>query len=85
MKADAAARVRKQAIENARADAEQAAAMVGKTVGDAVSIGGPAPSGWSYTLRLMGRLTDLPTEYTGMNPDAITVSHTVSVTFELKE
>lgn len=78
-------RVRKAAMDDARTEAEKSAALAGKKVGGVVSIGCSGPEHWNFPMRVMGMQTDFPTEDIGTNPDEITLSHSVAVTYELKD
>jgi uncharacterized protein YggE len=78
-------RVRKSAMDDARAEAEKSAELAGKTVGDVVTIGCSGSPHFNYPMRVMGRRTDFPTEHIGTDPKEISVSHAVSVSFELKD
>lgn len=78
-------RVRRSAMEDAKAEAKDLADLAGKTVGDVVTIGCSGSSHFSFPVRVMGRTADYPTEHVGTNPEAITLSHRFSVTFELKD
>ena len=78
-------RVRRSAMENAKAEAKKLASLAGKTVGDVATIGSPVTSRFGLPMRVMGRTTDFPTEYVGTNPEEITISNTVMVTFELND
>lgn len=78
-------RVRKQAMADARSEADKSATLAGKTVGDVVTIGCSGSSHWGMPMRVMGMQADFPTEHIGTNPEEITISHTVAVTYELKE
>jgi len=70
--------LRKAAIADARAEAEKVVKLVGKTVGDVVRISADSPDS-------LGTDTDLPTKFVDTNPDQITMSYTVSVSYELKD
>ena len=70
--------LRKAAIEDARTEAEKVAKLVGKAVGDVVRISADSPDS-------LGEDTDLPTKFVDTNPDRITMSYQVSVSYELKE
>jgi uncharacterized protein YggE len=83
--ADVVERVRKAAMADAKADAEKSAKLAGKKVGDVVSIGCSGPMHWGMPMRVMGMQAQFPTEHIGTNPEEITISHSVSVTFDLKE
>lgn len=81
---EAVDRVRKAAIGNAKAEAEKLAILADKKVGDIVSIGVSGPSNWDMPMRVMGMPAQFPAKYIGANPNEITISCSVSVTFELK-
>jgi len=66
------------AIADARAEAEKVVKLIGKTVGDVVRISADSPNS-------LGEDTDLPTKFVDTNPDQITMSYTVSVSYELKD
>jgi len=83
--ADVVERVRKAAMTDAKADAEKLAKLAGKKVGDIVSIGCSGSTRWDMPMRVMGMQAQFPTEHIGTDPDEITISHTVSVTFGLKD
>ena len=70
--------LRKAAIEDARAEAEKVVKLVGKEVGDVVRISTDSPDS-------LGEDTDLPTKFVDTNPDWITMSYAVSVSYELKD
>ena len=78
-------RVKRSAMEDARVEAKELAGLTGKKVGDVVTIGCAGPSHFRYPVRIMGRRADFPTEHVGTNPGEVTISHIVSVTFELKD
>lgn len=82
---EAVERVRKTAMADAKAEAEKVAILAGKKVGDVVSIGCSGSTLRAMPMRVMGMQSQFPTEYIGINPDEITIAHTVSVTFDLKE
>jgi uncharacterized protein YggE len=83
--AEVVERVQKAAMADARAEAEKSASLAGKKVGDVVSIGCSGSTHWAIPMRVMGMQSQFPTEHIGTNPDEITLSHTVSVTFDLQE
>lgn len=76
---------REAAMADAKQRAQKLAALAGKKIGDVVNIGcsGSYPEG--FPIRVMGREADFPTEHLATNPNEITISHTISVTFELKK
>ncbi len=78
-------RARQAAMNDAKAEAKKLAALAGKSVGDVVTIGCSGSSRFNFPMRVMGRTPDFPTEHVGTNPEEITISHSVSVTFELKD
>lgn len=78
-------RVRKSAMDDARSEAKKSATLTNKTVGDVVSIGCSGSSHFNFPMRVMGRKANFPTEHIGTNPKEITISHAVSVSFELKD
>lgn len=78
-------RVRKSAMDNAKSEADKSAALAGKKAGGVVTIGCSGSTHWNIPMRVMGMKTDYPTEHIGTNPTEITISYTVSVTYELKE
>jgi uncharacterized protein YggE len=78
-------RIRKAALNNAKAEAEKTARLAGKKVGDVVSIGYLGITPRAIPMRVMGMQSQFPTEYIGTNQNEITISHSISVTFELKE
>lgn len=83
--AEVVERVRKAAMADAKAGAEKSAALAGKKVGEVVNIGCSGPAHWVMPMRVMGVQSQFPTEHIGTNPDEITISHSVSVTFDLKD
>lgn len=80
-------RVTRSAMDNARVEAQRLASLAGKNAGDVVRIDCSASARFPFRfpIRIMGSSADLPTEHVGLNPEGITISHTVSVTFELKD
>ncbi|MDA3798206.1 MAG: SIMPL domain-containing protein [Kiritimatiellae bacterium] len=78
-------RVRKSAMANAKAEAKKSASYAEKSVGKVVKIGCSGSSNFNFPMRFMGQQADFPTEYIGSNSEEITISHAVSVTFELKD
>ena len=79
-------RARRSAMNDARAEAKKSAILAGKSVGDVITIGCTGSSScWNFPMRVMGRKVDFPTEHVGTNPEKITISHAVSVTFEMKD
>jgi len=78
-------RVRQSAMSNAKAEAKKSASLAGRSIGKVVKIGCSGSSRFNYPMRVMGRKADFPTETLGTNPDEITISHAISVTFELKD
>ncbi len=70
--------LRTAAIADARAEAEKVVKLVGKTLGDVVRISADSPDS-------LGTDTDLPTKFVDTNPDQITISYKVSVSYELKD
>jgi len=78
-------RVRKLAMDDAKTEARKLAQLTGKSVGNVVTIGCLGNSSFNFPMRVMGRLAQYPAEHIGTNPEEITISHTVSVTFELKD
>jgi len=82
---DVLERVRKSAMDHAKAEADQSAALAGKKAGGVVTIGCSGATPWNFPRRVMGMQTDFPTEHIGTNPEEITISQTLSVTYELLE
>ena len=78
-------RLRTAAMDDARAEAAKSAKLADKKVGDVVTIGCSGSTPWVNPVRVMGIQADFPTEHIGTNPAEITISHNVSVTYELKE
>ena len=78
-------RVRKSAMDDARSEAKKSATLANKTVGDVVTIGCSGSSHFNFPMRVMGRTANFPTEHIGTNPKEITISHVVSVSFEMKD
>jgi uncharacterized protein YggE len=78
-------RVRKAAMLDARKEADKTAKLADKTVGDVVSIGCSGSSHFNFPMRVMGRQADFPAEHIGTNAKEITISHAMSVSFELKD
>ncbi len=78
-------RVRKSAMANAKSEAQKSASLAEKSVGKVVKIGCSGSSHFNFPMRVMGQKADFPTEHLGTNPEEITISHAVSVTFELKD
>lgn len=78
-------RVRKSAMDDAKSEADKSAKLAGKKVGDVVIIGCSGSTYCGMPMRVMGMQADFPTEHIGTNPEEITISHTVAVTYELKE
>lgn len=74
---------KKKAVEMAKDKAKQTAALLGKTVGDVISIGCSGNSSFS-PIRIDGHETDFPGEYVSVNPNKISISQCVPITFELK-
>jgi uncharacterized protein len=74
---------KKKAVEDAKDKAKQTAVLLGKTVGDVVSIGCGGSSSFS-SIRINGQETDFPGEYVSVNPNKITISQCIPITFELK-
>jgi uncharacterized protein YggE len=77
--------VRQSAMDDAKVKAKQLADLAGKKVGGVVTVGSSGSSSFGSSVRIMGRTADFPTEYVGANSEAISISQTVSVTFELKD
>ncbi len=78
-------RVRKAAMDDAKSQADKAAALAGKKAGGVLTIGCSGSTHWNIPMRVMGMKTDYPTEHIGTSPTEITLSHAVSVTYELKD
>ncbi|MEK6754611.1 MAG: SIMPL domain-containing protein [Bacteroidota bacterium] len=78
-------RMRKAAMDDAKSEADKSATLAGKKAGGVVTIGCWGSTRWNIPTRVMGMQTDFPTEYIGTNPEEITISHAVAVTFALKE
>lgn len=72
-------------MDDAKVEAKKLADLADKTVGDVVTIGCSGASHFRFPVRVMGRTSDFPTEHIGTNAEEITISHTISVTFELKD
>lgn len=83
--AEVVERVKESAMNDARMEAKKLANLAGKTVGNLVTMGCSEALHYSFPARVMGRQVDYPTEYISMNAEELTISHTVSVTFELKD
>ena len=82
--AEVVERVRKAAMADAKAGAEKLANLAGKTIGDVVNIGCVGSPSFQMNLRVMGMQIEFPTEYIGTNPDGISISQSIAVTFSLK-
>ena len=74
---------KKKAVDDAKDKAKQTAALLGKIVGDVVSIGCGGNSSFG-SIRINGHETDFPGEYVSVNPNKISVSQCIPITFELK-
>ncbi len=83
--AEVLARVRKAAMDDAKSEADKTASLAGKKAGGVVTIGCSGSAHWGGPMRVMGMQADLPTEYIGTNPEEITISRTVAVTYQLSE
>ncbi len=77
-------RVRKLAINDAKTKAGEISKLAGKLIGDVVGMGCSSVSSWKESMRYMGKLVDFPTEYIGSNPEEITVTYSISVSYRLK-
>jgi len=73
-----------KAMADAKKKAQKMAALAEKSIGDVVKIGCTGIASFGIPMRVMGRPADFPTEHVGTNPNEVTISHAVSVTFELK-
>jgi len=79
------AQARESAMADARKEAQTLAGLAGKKLGAVVTIGCGGSFSAGFPIRVMGRETDYPTSYVGQNPNEITVSYTLSATFDLKK
>ena len=77
-------KARQAAMADAKEQARKTAALADKTIGDVVKIECASFAAWNIPMRFMGEATDFPTEHIGTNPDEVTISHAMSVTFELQ-
>ena len=82
---EAIEQARAAAMKNAKDEAKKLADLAGKTVGNVVSIGMSRSTQYNMNMIVMGRRADFPTEYVDTNPEEITISESVMVTFELKD
>jgi uncharacterized protein YggE len=75
--------VRKKALEDAEKNAKETATLVGKKIGDVVSVGCSESGFWPQSLRIMGREAEFPVKHLGLDPEKIEISHSLKVTYEL--
>ena len=73
--------VRKKAFDNARENAQKAAALAGRKLGN-ISAVGCAGDG-EQRIYMYGKKEDFPTQYIGVDPLRVEVTANVTVTFEL--
>lgn len=74
---------RKKALEDAEKNAKATAELVGKKIGDVVSVGCALGYAWPQPIRIMGCEADFPVKHFGVNPEKIEIAHSLTVTYEL--
>ena len=74
---------RKKALENAKDNAKKIAALVGKKIGEVVSVGCSGSYSWPNQIYIMGRESDFPVKHVGIDPDKIEISRSMTITYEL--
>lgn len=82
---DVEEKVREAALADAKQKAQKLAALSGKKIGDIINIGCAGSCSYDFPIRIMGLEPDFPTEYIGMNSEEISISQSISVTYELKK
>jgi uncharacterized protein YggE len=78
-------KVSEAALADAKQKAQKLAALAGKKIGDVINIGCSGSCSYDFPIRIMGLEPDFPTEYIGMNSEEISISQSISVTYELKK
>jgi uncharacterized protein YggE len=77
--------LKKDALEDARKQAEKTSRWAEKSVGPVCSIGCQSITTWPQSMVLGGKTMDYPTKYLGTDPEQIEIKTTMSATFELQE
>ena len=77
--------LKKDALEDARKQAEKTAQLAGKSVGPLCSIGCQSTATWPQGMVFGGKTTGYPTQYVGTDSKQIEIKTTISTTFELQD
>jgi len=74
---------RAKALEDARQNAEKTATLIGRKVGEIVSVGSMNNTSWPAEFLMMGRQADLPAKFTSVDPSSVDVPCMLTITYEL--
>ena len=77
--------LKKDAMEDARKQAEKTAQWAGKSIGPLCSVGCQSVTSWSQGAAFGGKTAEYPTKYLSIDPKQIEIKATISATFELQE